>query len=88
MNHEKKIMKSKNLQELCQNLRSFEEFRKNEEYEDRNVADIDISSLPTFGGEAVDIDGVYSWDQDCFLVLDDTDNWEIVERRDHWSSKD
>lgn len=43
--------------------------------------EIDYSSLPTFGGDAVDLPGVWSWDADRLLIGSCAEDLAILPRR-------
>lgn len=48
---------------------------------DMEAAGVDLTSLPTFGGEEPsDTQGVYSWDEGRLLIDDGDGGYEIVER--------
>lgn len=45
------------------------------------LMEVDMSSLPTFGGEVPDdMEGVLSWDETDLLVIDGRGDWHIVAR--------
>jgi hypothetical protein len=84
-NWAKKIDESETLMELLDNLNEAESALA-DEAEQRgidwtDIAQIDTSSLPTFGGpEPSDTFGIYSWDEDSYLVLANDGSWTIVDR--------
>lgn len=46
--------------------------------------EIDLTSLPTFGGEVPrDTRGVWSWDRERLLIGESTDDLKIVTRAEH-----
>lgn len=50
---------------------------------DDDLACLDLSDLPIFGGEAPDdTHGVWSWDEQSLLIGAGWDDWEIVDRDD------
>jgi hypothetical protein len=73
-------LKSKNLDELLQNLREIADADGTRDWAEN--AGIDLTSLPTFGGdEPDDTGGVWSWDENRLLVGDGSfEDWEIVSR--------
>lgn len=45
--------------------------------------ELDWSSLPTFGGDdPIDTSGIWSWDADSFLVGENAESLQIVDRED------
>lgn len=49
--------------------------------------ELDWSSLPTFGGDdPPDTTGIWSWDTDSFLVGENADSLQIIDRED-WESE-
>ena len=48
---------------------------------------VDLSSLPIFGGEEPETGtlGVFSWDSDRVMIVNDSDDFEIVTRTD-WTN--
>ena len=70
------ILQSKSLIDMRDNLRIAR-------INDENYCDhIDLSSLPTFGGnEPDDTNEIFSWDSDNYLVPDNGETgWEIIPR--------
>lgn len=48
---------------------------------------LDWSSLPTFGGDdPIDTAGIWSWDADSFLIGENADSLQIIDRED-WESE-
>ena len=75
-----KINKSDNLQELCWILNGF--YRSDDEKEkDLYNNHVDLSDLPTFGGEKPhNTNGIFSWDKKHFLIFCVYGGWDIVDR--------
>jgi hypothetical protein len=73
------ITEAASLDELLDVLRELED--------NRELDDIDITFLPTFGGsEPVDTYGIWSWDADRLLVGACIDDMEIV-GREEWADR-
>lgn len=84
---EKRIMRAQSLSALCEELNDMEDIFR-DEADEAGVPTIvlaglhenDLCALPTFGGdEPEDTQGIYSWDEDSFLVFEDQE-WQIIDR--------
>lgn len=75
------VMTSPNLDALIENLNALGIACDDDENGRRPDELCDMTSLPTFGGEDIEIDGVYSWDTDRWLTVDVNGGWVIVPRR-------
>lgn len=73
---QEKIYASNSLEEL---LKAIQEAEEDCDTAGSHLEDVvDMTDLPVFGGEVVEQEGVFSWDEDRLLVQNQT--WEIVER--------
>jgi hypothetical protein len=84
-NWAEKIAGSTSLIELMDNLNSAETALSQEAERHgvdwTDIANIDTTSLPIFGGpEPNDKTGIYSWDEDSYLIPDNDGSWTIVDR--------
>ena len=77
-------MKAETLGELCEALNKLTlNYGRNEEHEFFNSNK--LSSLPTFGGEEPEnTEGIFSWDEENFLIyVDEYVGWKLVLKGDY-----
>jgi hypothetical protein len=80
MNMTQKVNESKNLVELAELLNQFG--ASEADYDQQEYKNLDLSNLPTFGGaEPTDTDGIFSWDQDNYLIAGN--DWEVISREEY-----
>jgi hypothetical protein len=81
-------MNAESITELCDSLNEAanvladEAERRGIDWTD--IAEVDTTDLPTFGGvEPKSTDGIYSWDEDSYLVPANDGSWTIMNRSDY-----
>ena len=73
----KLIESSKSLKELLENIKTAKSC-----LDDQDISNLDLTSLPTFGGvEPDETIGIWSWDKDNLLIGDG--DFEIVSREEY-----